>query len=488
MNHYKRSALLALARSPLAATCIENRRLAKFTSLLTANHSPSSAELGVGIKGSPSANVSSHPFPKDRLPDLRETPSTAISTARWSNIHKPNSYSTIQFNREDYAAKYSTPFTPDPSLMKPADLTVWTPTLATPLITPNHNGNGQQIRNRADPDYASMNCNWSQKQEKKETSTPNLRPSAQVFIPSCAPLLMSNPQPKRRSTASSLQPNHVNMKKGNADVDKAAMREYTSVQAHANSLASHFVPFGAPKALTPLARPSAALPARPAACAVEPNLPRWAHSPGHGILASLDSRHKTFADLNSKDSLIRPVSPSKIKETDYSETHRSHGVKTKYVNITARDMDESADEDGDSMSCVSKRSQSASMTPWAKQKTHELSASLMTTEKLVKDLRATNIECGFGVQSPITTKISLGEVQSPLSHPSISMSGRMPSSAVKVGNMGGVKAAASFDGNTWRRQIQSSWASPREPRKPNLTPSVPGGRLGAVPMHSVNIK
>ncbi|KAJ9123445.1 hypothetical protein QFC24_003659 [Naganishia onofrii] len=487
MSHYKyhRAVLLALGQSPLAVTSVDARLLARFSTLLSAEHSPSAAQAGQAIKGCPMTSAAEYPPVSTR--QARESPSTAVTTARWANSYKTSSHSAVQFNRDNYAAEYATPFTPDHSLMKPVDLSAWTPSVTTPLITPYNQRKNDQAT-KVEGSIKSSECGSDQdRQEKHDRFNPALKPSAKVFIPSTTPLLVSNPQPKRTIDTRSLPARHPGMQTTREVERTKITRKDLSVNSPSHSLgiAAHYAPFEVPKALTPLALPSATLPARPIACAVAPNLPRWAHSPGHAMLASLDSRHKPGVDGAMKVSMIRRASVSVAGSQELPGISRTrHSVGIKQVVLAAQDTDDSGEDDEALMSCV----RSTSMTPWAIQRARQLSTSLLGDDADLEDNTAIAFENTSESDWPITARISAHQMKSPDSVVSKPTSVKPPSSAVRVAAGVPMKGATSFDGYSWRSQVQSSWAPSREPRKPNSTPSIPGGLLGAVPMHSVQIK
>jgi hypothetical protein len=190
---------------------------------------------------------------------------------------KASSYNPIRFDREKYAAKYATPFTPDPSLMKPADMSRWTPSMTSPLVTP-YGSNQMDVASVVNSDLSSI---YEAGEAVKDKEI--LRPSAKVFIPTGTPILKSNPQPQRRLGTSIHASKTMPSEDMQSPADRLSLRRsMINSPAHSMVNSSMFAPFEVPKAVTPLAAPSAnaGLPPRPIACAVAPNLPRWAHSPG----------------------------------------------------------------------------------------------------------------------------------------------------------------------------------------------------------------
>lgn len=456
LTSYKRDALLKLSQSPLAATCVpDSHRLARLASILTASASPTPEQLGSDIK---SSHVDCYDAGSERL----DTPSARSAYQAVTGM-KPSSYNPIQFDREKYAAKYATLFTPDHSLMKPVD-SQWTPSTMLPLVTPF--GNNQLDTVSVANSKLSFMCPSGKEAKDKEM----LRPSAKVFIPTGTPILNSNPQPQRGLCTSmhAGKAQHRDVIESFSD-GQSLRRSMINSPAQSMADSAMFAPFEVPKALTPLAAPSASagLPPRPIACAMAPNLPRWAHSPGHAMLASLDSKYKskTHSMDSARPSMIRRASPP-------GSMHDGVSMSQKPQPVSSRISDDDSDHfESGMMSAVTRSTHSGSMTPWARRRT-AIEVNVKGHESdMVEEMAAISIYCNASFASD----------QMPMSS-----SEKTPSSSVPVNAIREVKPVAPFDGNSWRRQMHSSWAN--QPRKPSLTPSVPGGLLGAVPMHSVSAK
>lgn len=404
-----------------------------------------------------------HPATIHGTSNGRQVPVSAMPTTLQRGHHVSLSYSAIQFNHEKYAAMYSTPFTPDPSLMKPANMSEWTPSTTTPLDTPF---GGHQIDSAV-----SIDSGWfSMTDTKQETKGKEiLRPTAKVFIPTDTPLLKSNPQPQRNTLLSSIHAPHSQPPTFHKhQKTKSTERSSLIIPAQSLPLGGALVHFETPKAMTPLAAPSAGLPARPTLCAVAPNLPRWAHSPAHAMMSSIETRYIAMGDHAScrEPSLLRRARASTVSHEERSSprgtlqgTHSRNGS-----NGTIDQSDEAQ------MAMPSAAYNSGSRTPWALQKT---AAEL--------EIKGDAVPAAW--QKSPSTGLANGTDQVASPTP---ISSAISSRGIQVNSISNVKAKGSFDGNSWRRQIQGSFA--RAPRKPSLTPSIPGGLLGAVPMHSVSIK
>ncbi|KAJ9111482.1 hypothetical protein QFC22_006509 [Naganishia vaughanmartiniae] len=429
-SHYQRAALIALAQSPLASTCIDARRFARFSALLSAEHSPSAAQIGGDIKGSPIPSEATYPPHKAGGSYPRESPSTAVTTARWANSYKTSSHSAVQFNRDNYAVMYATPFTPDWSLMKPVDLSAWSPCMSTPLVTPydqkSHGPRSNLESNLGSPSGTS----GKEAQMNGGGFNPALKPSAKVFIPSSTPTLMGNPQPKRMLGTESLPARHC-MPSAAVGIQKSeATRTHLSANSpsHSFAMGAQYTVFEVPKALTPLARPSAALPARPVECAVAPNLPRWAHSPGHAMLASLESTNKQANGSMMRSSMMRRATVSLADGQSLPAIPVvSQSLVTKLVILAAQDTDDSGEDEEPLTSCV----RSTSMTPWAIQKTRELSNSLLGESEAAEE-NALILDIATQTDCPMTAKTSTGRMKSPESMASNLIAVQTPSSAVKA--------------------------------------------------------
>jgi hypothetical protein len=299
-----------------------------------------------------------------------------------------------------------------------------------------------------------------------------LRPSAKVFIPTGTPILKSNPQPQRRLGTSIHASKTMPSEDMQSPADRLSLRRsMINSPAHSMVNSSMFAPFEVPKALTPLAAPSAnaGLPPRPIACAVAPNLPRWAHSPGHAMMASLESNyhHQAPSMQQARSSMIRRASPPGSLPHD-------HSIRELEAMATGMPQDDDSDHlEAGMISAVTRSSNCGSMTPWAKQRnTAEVNIKGDMSEMMGK-LADVSIRCD--------TSYMAEQVLS-------SSSTKTPSSSIPVRSVPEVKPRVSFDGDSWRNRVhqRSSWAN--QPRKPSLTPSIPGGLLGAVPMHSVSAK
>lgn len=386
-----------------------------------------------------------------------DVPISAITNAHCSASNKTQNYNAPHFNREEYASRYSTPFTPDPSLMKPVNMGEWTPSLTTPLVTPfgRYQSDPVTAVDSRDPSVTDLN----QEQRDKEM----LRPSAKVFIPTDTPLLKGNPQPQRGMLRASMHA-PSSLPRDRQERQRTPVQTGLSVDslARAHAVSGTSAPFEVPKAMTPLAAPSAALPARPTACAVAPNLPRWAQPPAHAMMSSFEPQSKPAESFSI-------VEPSIIRRASSPNTDRDGQSKPNGITITTRNRSDSNATDVTTselglMSAVDKIPNSGSMTPWARRR----NAVEIEFKGHPEDAEIMSGKASFN-----SVKYSVMQVATP--------SAKTPSSAVQVSSMNNVKATNSFNGNSWRSQV-------KEPRKPSLTPSIPGGLLGAVPMHSVNIK
>jgi hypothetical protein len=453
---YQRDALLVLAQSPLVATCGPDARgLARLSAILSADASPSSAQAGTGIKGSPLRSIYPATIHEHAFGD--QTPISAMTANPHRGHHKTLSYSAIQFNHERYAAVYSTPFTPDPSLMKPVNMSEWTPSMTTPLNTPfgdHQNDSGVAV----DSGYPSVT-----ETEEQNAGKEKLRSTAKVFIPTDTPLLKDNPQPKRNTLHSSRHTSHQAATWDYHPKTRSTDRSFTAMPSQSLPVTGPALQFEAPKAMTPLAAPSAGLPARPTACAVAPNLPRWAHSPAHAMISSMESKYMATADypIEREPSLIRRARASTLSQ-DSTRAQSTHSRKSSDAVVHPSGISEAT--------IPLAPTSTGSRTPWALQRT-AAELDIKGDAVYASSRKSPTAYFGYG----------MNQVSSPTP-----LSSAASSRAIQVNNTPHVKAFGSFDGNSWRKQIQGSFSQP--PRKPSLTPSIPGGLLGAVPMHSVSIK
>lgn len=458
---YNRDALLALARSPLAVTCQPlTERFAAMNAILSAEASPTSDQVGNDIKGFSSENAYP-PMAQERHARNRSLGSS-MGTMNGSQRahHKTSSYSVFPFNHERYAAMYSTPFTPDHSLMKPANMHEWTPSMTSPLDTP--------FAPHPDESGVAISPGASLTIKDKEGSLERdaLRPTAKVFIPTDIPMLKSNPLPQRNALATSMHAPRYNMAtKGQHSASQTDVRSPPGFATQSLPLAGANAQFEIPKAITPLAAPSACLPARPTACAVAPNLPRWAHPPTHAMISSLESKYRTDAEET------KGPEPSLIRRARAATVDQSHslGISSSGKHHTRKASSDSPTRPGAvPMSLASSYSNSGSRTPWALHKTNA-------------ELHIKGTAEGFQ-ESPVPSNdVVIEKSTSP-----IPFSAATSSKTIRVGSVPHVKAVTAFDGNSWRKQFHGSLS--QSPRRPSMTPSMPGGLLGAIPMHSVGIK
>ncbi|GHJ84072.1 hypothetical protein NliqN6_0474 [Naganishia liquefaciens] len=369
---------------------------------------------------------------------------------------KNSSYNPMPFDRERYAAKFATPITPDPSLMKPVDTSEWSPLLTTPVLTPVVRPSLEDISLAA-----STLSPMLPEVERKKTGM--LRPSAKVFIPTNTPVLKNNPQLRRAGVHSIYATPNQNIRDNN---DRHSLRRsILSSPAQSATSSPILAPIEVPKALTPLAAPSAkaGLPARPNACAVSPNLPRWATSPSRVIMTSFDKRSGLQMGLQ-RPSIIRRASPPDMLDVG---NEKSRDISGDYD--TPFDEDLHSFETG-TISAVTRSIKSDSMTPWARHNRAE--------EREIED-------------DPLGEKISTLSLQCESTKENI-QSGvlspeKMPSRGVLITAVPDIKPAFSTDnGETWKRKSHNP--SLRQPRRPGMTPSIPGGLLGAVPMHTIGAK
>lgn len=457
---YARDTLLSLAPSPLAATCQPlTQRLAAMTAILSAEPSPTKAQAGIDIK-----NRSDSPLcPPNALQrrvyngSLRSSTSDTRENLRTHNKVAFNS--SIPFDHEKCATMYTTPFTPNPSLMKPVDMSEWTPSITTPLDTPFIEMRDSSATGLDSKAMSATECKGLAPEKE------GLRPTAKIFIPTDTPILHINPQPQRDSLCSSRHTIKYQTPPAEKPFDA-----HSSLGLPIKSLPSvgTMGRFEVPKAITPLAAPSSCLPPRPTACAVTPNLPRWAHSPTHAMISSVETRFQPVdADDKSREpSLIRRARAATISQKEGSEDLRLPG-SLHFCKL--------ADDTGEKLggiptSHVSSSHISGSRTPWALKKT-DIELRIKGNDDGVSSLG-----------SPVTT----AKTATHMSSDSTPISATSASEIVQVSSVRHVKEVTAFDGNSWRRQVQGSFSQP--PRRPSMTPSIPGGLLGAVPMHSVSIK
>jgi hypothetical protein len=458
---YNRDALLALARSPLAVTCQPlTERFAAMNAILSAEASPTSDQVGNNIKGFSSENAYP-PMAQERHARNRSLGSSmSMTNGSQRAHHKTASYSSAPFNHERYAAMYATPFTPDHSLMKPANMHEWTPSMTSPLDTP--------FAPHQDESAVAISPGASLTIKDKEGSLARdaLRPTAKVFIPTDIPMLRSNPQPQRKALTSSMHAPRYDTRTTEKHFESQAdVQSPLRFPTQSLPVAGPHAQFEIPKAITPLAAPSARLPARPTACAVAPNLPRWAHSPTHAMVSSLESKYRTDAveTKGPEPSLIRRARAATVDQSC------SIGISSSGKHHTRKALSDSPTHPGAvPMSLASSYSNSGSRTPWALQKTNA-------------ELHIKGTAEGFQESPDPSDGIEDDQSTSPTP-----FSAATSSKTVRVSSVPHVKAVTAFDGNSWRKQFHGSFS--QSPRRPSMTPSIPGGLLGAVPMHSVGIK
>lgn len=444
---YRRDDLLSLSKSPLAITYgSDMARLGRLASMLSADGSPSPERLGTHIKS----------FFDTSFDNDSQVGGSLATNARLLPSPKltAGSYTPIQFDSKRYAARFAAPITPDPSLMKPVDIQ-WTLSMTSQLVTPT--GQAQmEVISLATSEASSMRQAGLAEQKQEM-----LRPSAKVFIPSGIPILKSNPQP-RRGLRSSIHAEAVMEEEKDSSDAYSLQKSMVNSPAHSMTTSATYAASEVPKALTPLAAPSASagLPPRPVACAVKPNLPRWAHSPKHTKAASSYSDYGHSVGL-SQPILIRRASPSAISQGGLPREQEEQ------FDSSATSKDDFDECQSSAMSSGTRSNGSGSMTPWAQ---HGKAG-----------------ECKIGSHS-FNRKMPAIPITSDLSHKMErinlhAISGR-PTSSSPNHVIRDVSPVTPFTGNSWRRQPHKS--VPGRPTRPRLTPSIPGGLLGAVPMHSVN--
>ena len=412
--------------------------------MLSAHRTPSPERLGTHIKGLMGASF-------DNDSRTGRSLATRVNLLSKSDL-TAESYTPMHFDSERYAARFATPITPDPSLMKPVDMSQWTPSMSSPLITPTGEPQMEIIS------LATSEASWIRHSGIAEQNKEILRPSAKVFIPVGTPILKSNPQPRRafKSGCHAETVMHEELERSGAP---SFRRSVVNPPGETIVVSTTYVPLEVPKALTPLATPSssAGLPPRPVACAVKPNLPRWAHSPKHTKPASSYSDNGHSLEFNQQ-SLIRRASPSVISRgAPPKEQKEQPDVRT----ASEDDFDRF---DSGEMSSGMRSMKSRSMTPWAQ---HGKAG-----------------ECKIGSHS-LNEKTPAIPITSDLSHKMERLNLHAIGKTLNLRQIhvvDDVSPVMPFDANSWRRQPHKSVLN--RTTKPSWTLSIPGGLLGAVPMRS----